>query len=96
MLTAIPSILTTLLTDVDGFTSAITKGPVGLITFVSSVVIGAISGCLGIVLSSVLTFTAGFLVYINRLVLMLIVLTVGMLFGQGLLVKLVATSIGLV
>lgn len=93
---AVPIIIAKVLLDQAGFLGALGKGPTGIIIFVALIVLEVIGACLGIELKNVLTFLAGFLVYIEKLVLMLIVLIVGLLFGQGLLVKLVAQVIGLV
>lgn len=93
---AIPIIIGRLLLDIGGFIGALGKGPAGIILFVALIVLEVIGACLGIELKNVLTFLAGFLVYVEKLVLMLVVLLVGQIFGQGLLVKLVASTIGLV
>ena len=93
---SVPIIIAKLLLDIGGFIGALDKGPAGIILFVAMIALEVIGACLGIELKNVLTFLAGFLVYVEKLVLMLIVLLVGMIFGQGLLVKLVATTIGLV
>ena len=93
---AVPIIIARLLLDIGGFIGALGKGPAGIILFVALIVLEVIGACLGIELKNVLTFLAGFLVYIEKLVLMLVVLLVGLIFGQGLLVKLVASAVGLV
>jgi len=96
VITAIPIIIAKLLLDPPGFLAAVAEGPVAIILFVLVIVLEVLGACLGIELKNVLTFLAGFLVYIEKLVLMLIVVIVGQIVGQGLLVQLVATSIGLV
>lgn len=76
--------------------TSLKDGPPGLIAFVAIVVIDAILSCLGINLKNVLTFLAGFLVFIEKLVLIIVTVLIGLIFGEGLLVQLVATAIGLV
>lgn len=95
---AIPAIFAILLAKAlaGELLTALSKGPVGLIIFVATVVIEAILSCLGINLKNVLTFLAGFLVYIKQLVLMLAVVLVGVVFGEGLLIQVAANAIGLI
>lgn len=94
---ALPVIFATLLARAMGgeLIEALSKGPPGLIGFVAAVVIDAILSCLGIELKNVLTFLAGFLVFVERLILMLVVVLLGVVFGEGLLIKVAAKALGL-
>lgn len=74
---------------------ALAAGPAGIVTFVAAVVVEAIASCLGVELRNLLTFLAGFVVYIERLVAMLAVVLVGSIFGEGQLVVLLAQALKL-
>lgn len=95
---AVPAILAALIAEAltGKLIEALAEGPVGLVAFVAAVVLDAVLSCLGINLKNVLTFLAGFLVYIERLVAMLVVVLVGCIFGEGLLIQVVAKALRLV
>lgn len=94
---AIPIVFASLLVRALGgeLITALSRGPVGLVGFAASIVFDAVSSCFGIEMRSAPSFLAGFLVFVERLVAMLLTVVVGVVFGEGLLVGVVASTLGL-
>ena len=94
---AIPIIFASLLAKALGgeLIIALAKGPIGIVAFAAGIVFEAISACFGTDMKTAPSFIAGFLVFIERLVAMLLTVMVGVVFGEGLLVGVVASTLGL-
>ena len=75
--------------------ASFTKGPIGIVEFVATVVTGAILACLGdLVLTSVTSFLAGIIVYVKYAVIMMVFVVIGQTLGSGCLTLGMASFLG--